>query len=600
MLDIMRFRAQMEMISHRNPGLVVKLLPDRKKSHAEISENPSGGFSLKWSDKLLHSLKDPEGEARHILDRVAFEPDRSQVIFGMGLGHLAMGARARLPEQSALIIIEPDVRILREVLAAVDLRSLLYDDRVHLVAGRDWPETFRIMIRRCEDAGCRPSTSILALPAYRTYFHRALAEARSVLAQSLNERDIDTQTRVRLWDLWNGNLTQNLPQILSSAPVRIFTSTFQGIPAVLVGAGPSLDDVLPDIARVREGALLITVDTALAPLLSAGCEPDIVLAMDAQEENATDFTDLPPHQTTLLFDAFCYPTIPAQYPAGSRILSLTGHILSDIGGTIVLRNGLLPLLEFILGQPFGFLQNGGSVITAGFDLARLADCSALCIAGVDLSYPGLLTHSKRTRRFGKRYGLQNRFATAEWDFYEEFSQKARMRLDTAGGGKVWSDRVLVMYKQWMEDSASKAGLPCFTLGNPRGLTLHGYPPVSAAEFLKTHGADRSEIESRLSRCRRYRPDFDSAKILERIRQVRDDIAGLDHRPASKKIGAFDLAEYVEMASFAVSERLKDVLSMEPESSHRSRREQAARAVRQFVTPFLDGLEEVIKTNKLRE
>lgn len=589
MLDMRKFRTHIEILKHTHPELVVQLAPEPAGHPADIT-GASDGFVLKWNGKTLHSVKSPEGEARHLLDNFKFESGRVYLVFGIGLGHLADGARSQLPPQSRLILIEPDIGILREALACVDFRPLLYDQRVSWVSGKKWREHLTIVLRRITGSGCRASGAILSLPAYRTYFKKALDETRSLLVQFMNEREIDTGTRQELWHVWNHNLTANLNEILSSAPLRNFTTTFDRIPSVLVGAGPSLDDNLKDLHRLKESALLVAVDTALAPMLSAGCEPDLVLAMDAQEENARDFSNLPPHSTTILFDAFCYPSIPKLYPREFRIASLTGHIFSDFDDLVVVKNGLLPLLEYILDYGFGFLQNGGSVITAGFDLARLAGCPAIGLVGVDLSYPGFQTHSRLTQRSRLKHDIRSRFDTNETDFLEYVFPKSKMCIESIRGGEVWSDRVMVMYKNWMEDAALKTGLPCFSLGDSGGARLRGYSPMSIDDFTATFHASRTEIDSRMARCRARRPSFKSEISRTRLAEIRNAIAVLDRDPAAASIGPFDLDRFVDMASFEVAERLRAVLSVEPESEHQTRRQQAARTCRQWVLPFLDGLE----------
>lgn len=592
MRDLRKFRVHVEILKHNHPELVVQLVSEPKDNPVDISET-ADGIVLRWSGKTLHSVKSPEHEAARLLDQFQFENGRAYIVFGMGLGHLADLSRRRLPDRAALILVEPDIRILRESLGCSDLRALLYDPRVHWVSGKDWVEYLRIILRRVDGSGCRPSSTVLSLPAYRTYFKKALGETYSVLAQFLNELDIDSTTRQELWHLWNQNLTANLSQILTSAPVRNFTTTFQNIPAILIGAGPSLDDNLPDLNRLKEHALLIVVDTALAPVLAAGCEPDLVLAMDAQEENARDFRDLPPHRTTLMFDAFCYPSIPSLYPPEFRIATMTGHIFSEIDETVTVKNGLLPMLEHVLDYEYGFLQNGGSVITGGFDLLRLAGCSAIGLLGVDLAYSSYQTHSQLINRLRPRMTTSMKYLTPESLFFDDLAGKSKLRLESMSGGQVWSDRVMLMYKHWMEDGALKTGIPCFSLGICRGAKMQGYPPISIDEFISRHGAARSEIDARLTRCRTVRPDFKIADSKSRLADLRRDLAALDEDPSADHVGPFDLETFVQMASFEVSQRLRAVLSIEPDPEHLKRRQQAARSARQFVIPFLDRLESVL-------
>ncbi len=595
MRNLRQFRTHLEILKHSHPELVVQLAPEpRGPSPVELS-GADDSQALKWNGKCLHSPKAPDAEAQRLLESFAFENNRVYVIFGAGLGHLPRRALEKLPAQSSLIVFEPDLRVFREVLGCVDLRAILFDPRAVWVSGPKWREHLLIHLRHAEKAGRRPSTAILSLPAYRTFFEATLYDIRSRLAQFINERVIDTQTRKTLTDLWNRNLTENLPYILDSTPLNLLTTTFKGVPFILVGAGPSLDDNLEAVSQLKSRALIAAVDTALAPLLRAGCDPDVVVAMDAQEENARDFAGVPPHSSILVYDAFCFPSIVPMYPPDRRIVSQTGHVLSDIDDLVVVKNGLLPLFDHLLDYEYGFLQSGGSVITCAFDLARIAGCSAVGLVGVDFSLPGYLTHSKLTNKFRAHIGEQSRFETLETSSITGMSQRSRLRLDGAAGKDVWSDRVLVLYKHWMEDASARSGIPCFRIGPHRGAKLTGYEPIGVDDFLTRFGVERADIESRLGRCRGARPSIKPDDVRRRLTEFRNDLARLDRDSSIDRVGPFDLDRFVAMTSMEISERLTAILELEPESEHPVRRQQASRACRDSVAPFLDRFEAALNS-----
>lgn len=594
MQDARRFRTQVEILKHRHPELVIDLITAPAASAAsvaQISDLPEGPC-LKWRDKAIHSVKAPEAEARRVLEKQDFHPGQSFIVFGCGLGHLPAAVMKRLPSNTALIVIEPEIQIFREVLGSVDLRQFLFDERIFWVSGRHWRDMLKIVMRRCEDAGRRPATTLLHLPSYRNYFAPQMREARSIIAQFLNERDIDTDTRKHLWDLWNRNLVENLPNILSSTPLRDILHAFRGVPAVLVGAGPSLDDNIADLPRLRERALIIAVDTALGPMLSVGCEPDLVLAMDAQEENDRDFHNLPDHRSVLLFDAFCYPAIPKRYAPASRITSQTGHVLTDVDDMSIIKNCMLPMLDHLLGVEIGFLQNGGSVITAAFDFARITGCSPIALVGADFSFPDFQTHTRRTQRHDHWTRTSTRMDTFESKVWDYVSQKTGMTLQNYDGNVVRSDRVLTLYKHWMEDAARKTRLPCFNLGVCRGARIEGYPRMSVDDFLRQSTVDRSQIEKTL-RTGRHSHMHENPGVHDRLSEIRRAMDDIDADRPVEHVGVFPIDRYVEMASFEVAERLRTVLAAEPESEHPVRRRQAARACKPIVTRFLDAFEKAL-------
>lgn len=63
------------------------------------------------------------------------------------------------------------------------------------------------------------------------------------------------------------------------------------IPVFVVGAGPSLDDMIDDIRRNRENVILISCSTSLRPLLSAGLVPDFHSEVENTKDAATIIQD---------------------------------------------------------------------------------------------------------------------------------------------------------------------------------------------------------------------------------------------------------------------------------------------------------------------
>ncbi|MBI4179203.1 DUF115 domain-containing protein [bacterium] len=589
------------ILKHRYPDLAEELA--RAGGHPDIEwihgDDRGGGRinNFRLCGKYIHSPRDPVREAERMAQGVP-RPGRApaaHVVFGIGMGYLAEAVLGRLPAGGGIIMVEPDIRIFRSLLECVDLRALLGDARVKLVAGRRADDLAVQALREFHQDGLDLSGHIQSLSSYADIFSVELNNLRAVVARHLNEIDIDERTKSVLWDIWNRNLIENLKPLLTSAPVRGFHGAFQDIPAVLVGAGPSLDDNMDTLARLRPRSLIIAVDTALATLLAAGVIPDVILAVDSLPANVRDFENLPAHESILLFDSFCHPLIPVRYPARRRIMSMTGHLLTQTGDRVVeFKNGLLPLLEHILRTHTGFLQNGGSVITAAFDLAWRAGCRPIGLVGVDLSYPGRLTHSRSSNQYRSMFPQPSRFIPPEYRVYSDVSDKARVKVQAYSGGRVDTNRVLLMYKHWMESASADTGIACAVIGNSRGAVLKGYPLMSVEEFLNraAHGriSDRNDIDDRLARCAAVGHDIDRNASILRLRHVRRELDRLDDFQDLRDICGISLDDMATMGSYDIGIRLKTVLRIEPERDHAGRRQQAVRAARTFIDPFLDALE----------
>ena len=65
-------------------------------------------------------------------------------------------------------------------------------------------------------------------------------------------------------------------------PAAQLRNSFKGKCAIILGAGPSLDELIPWVKRHRRKVILIAVSRISARLIQAGVEPDIVVSIDPQ------------------------------------------------------------------------------------------------------------------------------------------------------------------------------------------------------------------------------------------------------------------------------------------------------------------------------
>lgn len=158
---------------------------------------------------------------------------------------------------------------------------------------------------------------------------------------------------------------ENFVANLSAGTLQDLKGRFKGKTAVLVAAGPDLEAKLDWLARNRDRAVIVAVNSALKTLQAAGVEPHFALINDTSISVEATFKGLAP--------------MPRTY--------LVAHCLSFAG------NGLFPRVYFfgnVSDQPFPVrdkLELHGSVITAAFSLARYMGCSRAVFVGAQLCSP---------------------------------------------------------------------------------------------------------------------------------------------------------------------------------------------------------------------
>jgi hypothetical protein len=281
------------------------------------------------------------------------------------------------------------------------------------------------------------------------------------------------------------------------------------VPAVVLAGGPTLDDLLPLLARIAERALLVSVNTPLAACLAAGVHPDVVAVVDPQywASRYLDWTS--GYRGWLVAE-------PSTHP----------RVLRGRPNRVFLASSLFPLgerLEEAVGTK-GKLGAGGSVSTAAWDLARLMGARPIHAAGLDLSFPGRRTHCRGTFFVEARRAAAGRTAPLEAWAFAALHEIGLFPAPAAGGGTVPSDRRMLLYRWWFENQLlMHPDLPADTLSD-RGAAIAGMRPVAPATLLDLP-VIRPGIEA-AKRGLEARLDADAQRTPPRLAALRAAIAEL--------------------------------------------------------------------------
>jgi len=175
-------------------------------------------------------------------------------------------------------------------------------------------------------------------------------------------------TLVHLGPTWQFNALKNLPLIISNPGIKDLENLFNERPALVVAAGPSLNDAIKHISEIRNNFVIIAVGTALKPLRNAGIRPDIVVSADASRKTGPQFNT---HcdDAFLACSSFAFPDI---LPLFRGIFS--GYASTDPVGAWISS----------LGKEKGMIMSGGTVTATALELAVSMGCSPVISVGLDL------------------------------------------------------------------------------------------------------------------------------------------------------------------------------------------------------------------------
>ena len=498
--------ANLGVLRERDPEGTGNLLgPVSPGDTLELLPAASGELTARFRDAYLHSPRDPRREAERFI-RSEEKADRAVLIMeGFALGYHAE-AFASLHPDSILWIVEPDLPQFLQVLAARDLRKLLANPRVLLFLNPHPEDLARTAAR-----GNSGEFGIIKLRSVyekdREYYEAVDRALQAVLVR----RKVNKNTLRKFGRLWVRNLFQNLPLLPAARGIGLLDHCLEGLPALLLAAGPSLDDILPLLPELRRKMVLIAVDTSCRAVLETGTLPDFLVVVDPQYWNTRhlDGTDL--SGMILISDSSTHPRIFRRVPEG-----------------LYLCESHFPLGRFLEESTGvrGRISAGGSVATFAWETARITGTGPVYCAGLDLAYPEGMTHKKESFfekqalfRSGRLRTLESLSAGALYD------QEPRPVPNNRGGFTL-SDSRMAVYIRWFESRiAGTPGPETFTL-SPLGAAIPGISPASPETLLELPDR-REEIDRRLEPFRKPgEAPPPEREFLERLKSLRGELEAL--------------------------------------------------------------------------
>jgi hypothetical protein len=469
---------------------------------------------------LLNSRRNPWEEAARLVSCCTSGDEELIIVIGFGLGYHIETLLQRSPT-AQIMVIEPSPRLLFEALSVRDVSRVLMSERF----------SFFLSVKNLaedERVGCSPGmkTQTIVLRSYATIFPEEIEKINSEIQSFLNRRNINTATLGRFDRLWTKNIFRNAPFFFTLAGIRGLANMCKNFPAIVICAGPSLDEDLGEIGRLSNNTVLIAVDTALKPILRQGIAPDFVVSVDPQHVNSLFLSfNIPPGNgrkpPVLVVDPSVHPLVLRSYP-GAKIL--TSSVFSP-GKTIERYAGVK-----------GSIAAGGSVAVAAFDLARIIGADPVVLVGLDLSYSTGKTHLSGS--FIEEYVLsRNNRLKPQLNFSLGYMKTghpvpARDKHEHI----VLTDKRLLLYRSWFEQQAKMEKPEVINAGSG-GLHIAGMKNSSLRDLshmLKKKKIDKKSLRERVEKITRsVSPDTHRVNLfcghLEALSANLSAIEELGHR-----------------------------------------------------------------------
>ena len=249
--------------------------------------------------------------------------------------------------------------------------------------------------------------TIISLRQWENIFQKSAKCAREKLNSTIKLLSADYSVQSHFGKIWQKNILTNLSLAKKSKSVEIVKEEiFPYIKktAVIIAAGPSLDEKIHELKKNQEKYFIIATDTAFSALLKQGVESDVVVSIDGQMVSHEHYIGHLQKKSLYVFD------LCANSSAVRKTLSKTENVLFVETGHPLAQYASI----FSGKQNFLHVETGsGTVTIAAFSLAQKLGFKKIEFLAADFAYIDGKPYTRGTYLENQFYTKSNRICTAE-------------------------------------------------------------------------------------------------------------------------------------------------------------------------------------------
>lgn len=353
---------------------------ETKKGFKTLSINKDG------KNVYMHSKYNPFREAETIVDEYENIEDGTNVIFyGVGLGYHIDAFLEKYPNVNYYIY-EPIPEVLYAYLSNKSLKELPSKNLMDMMVGLDGQEISTFLSRFIDKN--RSDVQIVELPIHKQIFPDEYERFLELFKDMIKNKRSGIHTDYAFQKRWILNSMKNFGDVLSTPNIIMEKKgQFKDKPAILVAAGPSLNEEIENIRYVKENGLayIFSVGSAINTLIYHDICPDAACTYDPTENNQKVFAkvkesgikDIP----MIFGSSVGYETL-IDYP-GEKYHMITSQ---DTVSNYFLKTEESDKLEIVLDAP--------SIAVVTLQLLYTLGFGPIILVGQNLAYRGKERHSE--------------------------------------------------------------------------------------------------------------------------------------------------------------------------------------------------------------
>lgn len=298
------------------------------------------------------------------------------IIYGLGLGYPFQCLKPWLETNSIrkVIFIEDDLEIIAHTMSHPEAEELIKHPQVEILFIQPNINDLYPYFYKITERNFFRRVHFTALPFYQTEKTAEFDRQKFFFDYCLYLRRVSASEVFDLAKDFHINLWNNFRHLSYSHPFLKMRGGMKGVPAIVVGAGPSLEKNIEQLKGLKDKALIIAGGTAVNVLNAYHIDPDLIVGLDPFESSysravaMTSFEKPLVYKPRYLKDALDLFSAPLIYIDGGWNIKAEDYIRTQ------------------LGFDFEEMDLGTNVVNTAVKIAAELGCNPIITLGVDLAY----------------------------------------------------------------------------------------------------------------------------------------------------------------------------------------------------------------------
>ena len=464
------YQKNMKLIKKLNPYLYDEMNKVELKTVKRImTKNHSNNIvkNMNGNDFIIHSQYNPQYQAKFIAKNT-FKDNKYDIIFllGLGLGY-ELKEMIKLNGKVRYFVVEPDEEVFKLLLECDDVKYLFNKINIHFILGHNSEDVGKFYNNVI---GFEKSVNVkfVVLPSYQNIYKDLINDIFSNIKEQINVFKVNINTTIVSHKQWFQNYIGNLRYADNMCPVTKLKEGFNGKPAIVVSAGPSLNYNIDMLRQLQGKVLMATAGSGISILENKKIKADIICMIDGwvNESRLIENVELN-KDAAVFYSNMLYYKILSKL-RGPKFLLNVNNMDNEIYDTIGIK-------------PFDLFSGPSVANSLVYNLSELG-CNPIIFLGQDLCYS-----SQKNYAEGAIY---------KKDMSNELNNRGYIKIKNKNNDDVYTTPVFLSMKTSMEFCIKLHPSIKYLNGTKDGLKIERAEDIDFNEYAKRNFNGKYDIKIR--------------------------------------------------------------------------------------------------------